>query len=140
MDSNFYFQLTHAFNANGRAVVLPAGESPVVGVDALIRMKQTQRAKDYPIIGELARLLPPGRELELTTDPDRILELAATHGEASDRPAVVKARNGDGRLAVVLALAEEVDALQQRDRVRLERYENASREYVTAVRALGRTV
>src|SRR5215208_1649833 len=48
----------------------------VVEVEPLIRMKQTQRAKDYPVIGELARLLPPEREIELTTDPDRILALA----------------------------------------------------------------
>lgn len=117
---------------------LPSGELPVVGVEALIRMKQTQRAKDYPVIGELARLLPPDRELELTTDPDRILELAAAHGAASDRPSVMKARNGDGRLAVVLALAEEMDTLQQRDRARFESYESASREYVAAVRRLDR--
>jgi hypothetical protein len=137
-----FFSRPPRLDATERAALftdpLPSGEMPVVGVDALIRMKQTQRAKDYPVIGELARLLPPDRELDLTTDPDRILALAAAHGEDSDRPAVVKARNGDGRLAVVLALAEEIDVLQQRDRLRLERYENASREYVTAVRALGR--
>ncbi len=117
---------------------LPPGALPVVDVDSLIRMKQTQRAKDYPIIGELARLLPPERELALTTDPDRILELAAAHGFDSERPAVVKARDGDGRLAVVLALAEEIDGLQQQDRIRLERYEATSRDYLAAVRTLGR--
>ncbi len=114
------------------------GDLPVVDVDSLIRLKQTQRAKDYPIIGELARLLPPARELALTTDPDRILELAAAYGEGSERPAVVKARGGEGRLAVVLALAEETDGLQQQDRRRLERYERASRDYFGAVHALGR--
>lgn len=116
----------------------PPGELPVVDIDSLIRMKQTQRAKDYPIIGELARLLPAERELELTTDPDRILELASAHGAGIDRPAVAKARAGDGRLAVVLALAEEIDRLQQQDRTRLERYEAASRDYHAAFRALGR--
>ena len=45
--------------------------TPLIAVDpeSLILMKQTQRAKDYPVIGELARLLPPEREVELTTDP-----------------------------------------------------------------------
>jgi hypothetical protein len=42
----------------------------------LIRLKQTGRAKDYAAIGELARELTPARELALTTDVDRILELA----------------------------------------------------------------
>ncbi|HRC86437.1 MAG TPA: hypothetical protein PK413_12580, partial [Thermoanaerobaculia bacterium] len=40
------------------------GSLPVVDLESLIRMKRTQRAKDYPVIGELARLLPPERELE----------------------------------------------------------------------------
>ncbi len=57
----------------------------VVGLEPLIRMKQTQRAKDYPVIGELSRLLPPEREVELTTDPDRILELAPEYGRESRR-------------------------------------------------------
>ena len=46
---------------------------PVVGLEPLIRMKHTQRAKDYPVVGELARLLLPEREIEWTTDPDRLL-------------------------------------------------------------------
>ncbi len=69
-------------------------QRPVIGVEALIRMKQTQRAKDYPVIGELARLLSPEREIELTTDPDRIMALAPDHGSGS-RPCV--------RVAVVSA-------------------------------------
>ncbi|CAN5825773.1 hypothetical protein BH24ACI5_BH24ACI5_23770 [soil metagenome] len=48
----------------------------VVDVESLIRMKQTQRAKDYAVIGELATRLPPALELLVTTDPDRLLDLA----------------------------------------------------------------
>lgn len=114
-------------------------EPAVVDVESLIRMKQTQRAKDYPVIGELARLLPPERELELTTDPDRILELAPRYSEASARPAVKAAREGRGRLAVVLALAEEVDRLQQEDRRRVAVYERASGGYIKAFRELERS-
>ncbi len=114
------------------------GDFPVVDVESLIRMKQTQRAKDYPVIGELARLLPPELELELTTDPDRILELAAEHGRTSRRPAARAAVEGRGRLAVVVALAEEIDHLQQQDRARVERFEHASRGYREAMRRLGR--
>jgi hypothetical protein len=111
---------------------------PVVDLESLILMKQTQRAKDYPVIGELARLLPPAREVELTTDPDRVLELAAERGRGSRRPAVRAAREGRGRLAVVVALAEEIDRLQRQDRARVERYEQASEPYRQALGRLGR--
>jgi hypothetical protein len=107
----------------------------VVDLEDLIRMKRTQRAKDYPVIGELARHLPPESEIELTTDPDRVLALAAAHGAGCDRPAVEAARQGRGRRAVVVALAEEADRLQGEDRERLERYERAAARYL---RALGR--
>ncbi len=116
----------------------PQGGFPVVDVESLIRMKQTQRAKDYPVIGELARLLPSELELELTTDPDRVLELAAEHGRTSHRPAARAAAEGRGRLAVVVALAEEIDHLRQQDRARVERFEHASRGYREAMRHLGR--
>ena len=44
---------------------------PLAAVDpeSLIRMKQTQRAKDYAVIAELASLLPPEREIELDDQP-----------------------------------------------------------------------
>lgn len=116
----------------------PAGGLSVVDLEDLIRMKQTQRAKDYPVIGELARRLTAEREIELTTDPDRILALAPTHGGSSERAAVRAARAGRGRLAVVVALAEEADRLQQEDRRRVERYERAAAEYLRAVRQLDR--
>lgn len=110
---------------------------PVVDVETLIRMKQTQRAKDYAVIGELARRLPPERELALTTDVDRILQLAPAHRD-SPRPAAAAARSGD-RHAVVQTLAEEVDELQRRDRDRLEQFERAAEPYLAAVRLLSRT-
>lgn len=114
-----------------------ASQAPaVVDAESLIRMKRTQRAKDYPVIGELARLLPPERELELTTDPDRVLELAPRY--ASERPAARAARDGRGRLAVVLALAEETDRLQQEDRRRVDVYARASEPYLRAFRELDR--
>lgn len=113
-------------------------ELSVIDVEPLIRMKQTQRAKDYPVIGELARLLTPEREIALTTDPDRILELAPAYGAASSRAAVLAALEKRGRLAIVLALAEESDRLQQLDRQRMESYERASVAYLRAAQALER--
>ncbi len=106
----------------------------VVGLEPLIRMKQTQRAKDYPVIGELARLLPPEREVELTTDPDRILELASGIGQESERLAVKVALSGS-REDVVVALAREADRLQQEDRARLDKYRAASANYLREVQA-----
>lgn len=110
----------------------------VVPIETLLRMKQTQRAKDYAVIGELARRLPADREIELTTDVDRILELAATAGERSNRPSVVAARDGGTRRDVVRALAEEIDALQLRDRERLRAYEAAAGPFVAAAARLSR--
>jgi hypothetical protein len=119
------------------AALFAAAEAPpVVDVETLICMKQTQRAKDYAVIGELARRLPPERELELTTDPDRILELAPRF-PGSRRRAALAALGGDRR-AIVLAVAEEVDDLQQRDRERLVRYERAAKPFLSAVAALDR--
>lgn len=110
-------------------------ELPVIDVETLIVLKRTQRAKDYPVIAELARLLLPGREIELTVDPDRILELAPRHGDASTRPPVILAHSGSPRREVVLALAEEIDNWQQADQKRLARYEQAARPYLKAFRA-----
>ncbi len=109
----------------------------VIGIEPLIRMKQTQRAKDYPVIGELARLLTPERELELTTDPDRILALAPIHGQGSARVPVQVAAAGGSRENVVLELARETDRLQQRDRARLDHYRAASEAYLREFQAAG---
>ncbi len=113
------------------------GALAVIDLESLILLKRTQRAKDYPVIGELARSLPEALELRYTTDPDRILALAARWGEGIDRVPVREACRGASRDAVVVALARENDALQQADRVRVEAYAEASREYVDALRRSG---
>ncbi len=108
------------------------GEPAVVDLPSLLLLKQTQRAKDYPILGALARLLGPAQELEFTTDPDRVLELAGAHGDNSPREAVQVARQGGSRDAVVVALAREADRLQQQDRVRVQAYLQAGAAYLRA--------
>ena len=115
----------------------PSDQILVVDVESLIHMKQTQRAKDYPTIAELARLLPPERELELTTDPDRILALSPEFGAVSKRAPVRAAQVGKSRDEVVVALARELDQLQQLDRERLDRYQRASRSYLEAFHHAG---
>jgi hypothetical protein len=101
----------------------------VIDLENLIAMKQTQRAKDYAVIGELATRLPPEREIDVTTDPDRIIRLALTVGHRSRRPVARLAASGADRRGVILALAEEVDARQQADRRRMSVYDVASRPY-----------
>jgi hypothetical protein len=106
------------------------GQPNVIDLKNLILMKQTQRAKDYPVIGELSRLLPPEQEILYTTDPDRILELAPKHGQGVDRLSIKEALRGGSKEDVVVALAREVNALQEADRRRLQRYEQASTDYL----------
>lgn len=103
----------------------------VVDLESLIRMKQTQRAKDYVVIGELATRLPPEQELLVTTDPDRLLTLAPQAGPEVRRPAVRAARNGD-RDGVVVALAREQDAQRRLDAARMEGYAAAAGRYLEA--------
>jgi hypothetical protein len=107
----------------------------VVNVPTLIALKQTQRAKDYAAIGELATRLPPEQELEVTPDPDRLLALARLLGQASSRPAVRVARqSGADRREVVVAIAEEIDALQQADRRRVAAYNAVVQPFLQACR------
>ena len=107
---------------------------PVVDRETLMRLKQTGRAKDYAVIGELARQLPPDEEIEWSTDVDRILELAVDAGGASARPSVRAAWSGAGRAAVVAALALEIDELQQTDRRRVAVYQRAAEPYLAEFR------
>jgi hypothetical protein len=113
----------------------PAASLRVLPIEPLIRIKQTQRAKDYPVIGELSRRLPPQREIELTTDPDRILALASDYGHGSKRAPVRAALASGSRDAVVVELAREIDRLQQQDRARLERYRASSLAYLQEFQA-----
>lgn len=109
------------------------GSLAVIDIEGLIRMKRTQRAKDYPVIGELARRLPEDREILYTTDPDRILALAPALGAGVPRLPVREALRGGTREDVAVALAREANALQEEDRRRLERLESASRTYLQAL-------
>ena len=103
----------------------------VVDVESLIRMKQTQRAKDYAVIGELATRLPPALELLVTTDPDRLLDLAPQAGAHVRRPAVRAAVDGD-RDGVVVALAREQDSQRRSDATRMSAYAAAAGLYLDA--------
>lgn len=110
----------------------------VVDVESLIRMKQTQRAKDYAVIGELAKLLPPEKELEFTTDPDRIIALARNYSASVERPSVRAATKGASRRKIVQLLAVELDEMRLQDRARLERHSRAAGPYLRVLTTLDR--
>ena len=114
----------HAADGSDPLLVLP--------IEPLVRLKRTQRAKDYPILGELARRLPPEIEVELTTDAERVLELAPVHGHGSTRPAVQAALAGDEEL-VEVELVREMRAQRQVDRARVECYAHAAGPYLRAL-------
>jgi hypothetical protein len=107
----------------------------VVDLESLILMKQTLRAKDYVVIGELASRLPAEREIQLSTDPDRLIALAAVHGASVSRPAVRAAMTGD-REAVMVALAREQSRQQEADRARLAAYASAAAPFIQSVTRL----
>ncbi|MCU0727644.1 MAG: hypothetical protein MUE73_17940 [Planctomycetes bacterium] len=115
------------------------GRLEVVGLEDLILMKRTQRLKDYAVIGELARLLPPEREILFTTDPDRILELVPAHGADVARLPVQVARTEATREDVAIALTRETLALQEADAHRLRVYQRAGKAYLEHLRASGIT-
>jgi hypothetical protein len=107
---------------------------PVVDLVSLVQMKRTQRAKDYAVIAELSRLLPPEEEAELTSDADRLLELAASGFLPRSRAMVQEALAGGSRDALIVALARETDELQRKDRSRLDRYAAAAEPFVEELR------
>jgi hypothetical protein len=114
-----------------------SGKLLVVDPEALVLMKQTQRAKDYPAIAEVARLLPPEKESVYTTDPDRILVLAQMIPVGRDRPSLRAAQEGAGRDRVVVELAREIDKMRRRDAARVEHYTAAAARYMREFRAAG---
>lgn len=131
-----FFSRPPRLGASTRERLFQSGDPlAVVDIESLIRMKQTQRAKDYAVIGELASRLDPARELLFTTDPDRLLALAPEHGGHLSRAAVQAALSGD-RDGVVVALARERDAFQERDRRRLAAYTSAAESFIDAFAAL----
>ena len=102
----------------------------VVDIESLISMKRTQRMKDYAVIAELAKLLDKEHEIQYTTDPDRIISLAAEVGSKSSRPCVLKAIAGEGREEIAVAITREINSQQEADRRRLKNYDEASRNYL----------
>jgi hypothetical protein len=119
-------------------------ELPFVGPVDLAEMKKTDREKDYPVIGELARLMAsPTDRLLYSRSSRELAELATAH------PALVRrllakrsllGRLADGRDAVERALDEERRASMRANEERLERYARAADAWRRAWPAVEREI
>ncbi len=109
---------------------------PVVGLSDLILMKMTQREKDYPIIGELARRLSDvADQLRWSRSAGDLIQIAQGQPEAvppllNERPLLALALAQD-RARLAEALDAERRRLMQEDAVRLARYQEAAAEWAS---------
>jgi hypothetical protein len=117
---------------------------PVIGVRQLIEIKKTQREKDYPIIGELARRLADSEDqLLCARSAGDLIALARSHPDlvrvlASRRPLLAAIAVGQDRLEV--ELDAERRRLMHADRARMERYERAAGRFAAAWPALAQAM
>jgi hypothetical protein len=109
-------------------------DPPFVGPRDLVALKQTNREKDYAVIGELARLLTDPREQLLCSRSARdILALAAQFPElvpdlTAQRPLLGIV--GEGRERVEEALDAERRTLMRENEARLVRYATVAAAWV----------
>lgn len=108
-------------------------DPPVVDLVALARIKETNREKDYAVIGELARLMvEPRAQLRYSRSARDLQGLAEQHPEltrelATDRAVLQVIR--DGRDAIERALDAERRVLMRKNEERLARYDKAARPW-----------
>lgn len=101
-------------------------EPPFTGPRVLLLIKQTGREKDWPIVGELARLLPaPADQLRWSRSARDLLQLAAAHPDlvstiTAERPALATIPRGLDALRI--ALEQERFAAMDRDSARVAAY------------------
>ena len=104
----------------------PAFTDPAI----LLRIKQTAREKDWPVIGELARLLPDARgQLQHSRSARDLLDLAAIHPQLvnelqTSRPALAAVRAGLDELR--MALERERFAAMDADERRMTTFVRAA--------------
>jgi hypothetical protein len=107
-----------------------AASTKVVGVEDLAAIKQTNREKDYAVIGELARRMPdPRSQLLYSRSARDLIRMAEEHPEAltemiGRRPLL--AGIAGGREALEQALDGERRALIRANEERLARYRTAA--------------
>lgn len=117
-------------------------DPPFTGARILAEMKKTERQRDYPFIGELARLMADPRDrLLYSRSADDLLELARSHPDLvravlRDRPLLSKI--GAGRRALAEALQLEMLDLMEENERRLTVYRAASSDWAERWPALAR--
>ena len=123
-----------------------ASELPVPTVDLrrLALLKLTQREKDYPFVGEIARKLPSPREQLLWSRSARdLIDLAHDNPdlirELEDQRPLLK-RTSAGRDALEMALDAERRALSRADETRLALYAEAAEAWTQNWPALKREI
>lgn len=99
---------------------------PFTAAADLLLIKQTAREKDWPIVGELARLLTdPADQMRYSRSAKDLLALAAAHPElvvpmVRERPALAALSDGLDRLRI--ELERERFAAMDADAQRVQRY------------------
>ena len=111
-------------------------DPPFVGPVDLAQLKKTDREKDYPVIGELARLMvDPSEKLLYSRSARDLMRLGAEHAELarrlSKRRPLMRRLSGT-REEIERALDEERRALMHADEQRLARFERAARRWRAA--------
>ncbi len=105
-------------------------DQPYTSARILAEMKKTDRQRDYPFIGELARLMKdPRDQLLYSRSAEDLIELARLHPELvrlliAERPLL--ARVAAGRRALAEAIQSEMLDLMELDERRLAAYGAAS--------------
>ena len=117
-------------------------DTPYAGLVDLAEMKKTNREKDYPVIGELARLMDEPRDRLLYSRSARdLIALAGLHPDLvstlESRRAVL-GRIGEGRDALEAALDAERRELIRANEERLAHYARLSAGWAKAWPKLGR--
>lgn len=117
---------------------------PFLDVESLIKVKLTQREKDYAVIGELARKQPPEQQLLSSRSAKDLIVLAATYPElvksfVTERPLLGLAWEGT-REALEEALDKERREFMRADERRLDAYAEASVDWRSAWPSLQRSI
>jgi len=115
---------------------------PFTSARMLAEMKKTERQRDYPFIGELARIMEDPRDQILySRSADDLLELARSHPDlvrrlASERPLL--ARVSAGRRALAEAIQGEMLDLMEANERRLASYGRAASSWADVWPSLSR--
>ena len=119
-------------------------DPPFTGARILAEMKKTDRQRDYPFIGELARRMTDPRDrLMFSRSPEDLIELATNHPELW--PELIAARRvlskvSAGRRALAEALQLEMLDLIEANERRLAVYQSAASAWAATWPALAREI